>query len=818
MESSSNLKNYSKAISDFENFLKDIYSSNTSGENEYIGYLINLKDYEKIKEIVNDVNINDYEINFTINQIEIKTPQYLTYMILNENKYIFINTELWRIICNEDKINDTPIKYKINENDITFSLDKIEFSFNLNNNIIDKNSLNSNSIYKSNYEKITKIYDSINNYYKFEKAILKDLKNKKNSRDKNNEYLIDKKWIEKWETISNYEKIKNNFAQDNLNSKKNIMNILIYYLEQNKCNYNELFESVNIRKFNKIEEFESYLNKNSLVLVNGNFINRFDNFFSFLNFFKSIKYKAFNNRIHFYLDDNEILSFKSNNNIISLNEIINYPNLKQLIKIFFFQKKLKSNIRDKCNKNIYLINKKVISIYKTYFNYKKLYDFLKSNSNLKKINNDNFLEDNYYYIINNLDDDYISQFVNFEQNKMLEKFKDVNNENFIELEYKINSVSDKYLKYISNFELVDNEIKDFFIKNNIAKEEHFISLHSYICRKRKILVIFDKDNNNFYEVGHFNNNEDFIIEYLIDELENISKEDIGDYFLDNGIDSFINDPKESQNIINCNKWWTNRKFIYYKLEKKENPKELINNQTPICKNINNIDNNVDIIDNKFIKDIFFILSSIFIFEKNILKNSIQQSYKKDYILLSKQFLIDFKKFFSYDKIYSILEQLNVSSNDDIEETLRKFSEDIEKENILRLIFNKEKEFEKNKSKNKEYFIFEKKELIINSQKNLLYPDKFCILDENLYSQINKLLNMNIESIEEIKFELSFNPDRLALKPKSFSKFNNQYYILICPIINNEAMKDINYIPEIILSFDNFEKMNNSFKEMIKNEK
>ena len=261
----------------------------------------------------------------------------------------------------------------------------------------------------------------------------------------------------------------------------------------------------------------------------------------------------------------------------------------------------------------------------------------------------------------------------------------------------------------------------------------------------------------------------------------------------------------------------NKKFIYYKLEEKENSKEIINNQSLIVNNINNIDNNDDIIDIKFIKDIFFILSSIFIFEKNIIKNSIQKSYKSDCFLLSNQFLIDFKKLFSYDKVYSILEKLNLSSNDDFEGNFKKFSDDIENENMLRLIFNNEKEFEKNKDKNKEYFIYEKKVLITDSQKSFLYPDKFCILDENIYSKINELLNINIESIEEIKFELSFNYGKIALNPKSFTRFNNQYYILICPIIKNESMKQINYNPEIILSFDTIEKMNNSFEKIIKSE-
>ena len=814
MESRDDLKNYSKAISDFEKHIKEIYSTNNEKGTEYKGYLINLKDYEKIREISNEKNINDCPITFTINQIEFKSSEYLIYMIFNGNKYIFINKDFWGIICDKDKKDESPIIYRVNNNDITLNLDNIELSFNHNNNIIDKNALNTDSNYKSNYEKITKIYDSIINYYKFENTILESLKNKQYSNKTSKEYLIDNEWIDEWKKISNYENIKSVYLQNNFNDQRIIMNNLIYNNEKNKYDFNKLFETINIRKFVKKEELEPYIEKKSLVLVDEKFIDIFDNIFSFLNIIKSIKYNVFNNRIHFHLD--EVLSFKSNNNIISLNGIINYSHLKQLIKIFYFQKKIKENTQVRCDNNIFLINKKVISVYKNIFNYKKLYDFLKRNSKNIYYDYGNF-ENYYYQIINHLDDDYIDQFIHLNQNKILKEFKDVNIEKFLELEYKINSPTEKNLKYITNFEIVDKKIKDFFINNKIAKEEHFISLNSYKSEKGKIFIIFDKDNNNnnFYEIGHFNNNEDFIIEYLIDEYENTNKSNIYDYFLDNGIDSFINNSKESQNIISFKNWLSTKQFIYYKIGESENPKEIMPFQAP---NGNNI-NNVDIVNNQFIKNIFSILLSTFIFEKNILQYSIpNNTYKRDVILLSSQFLIDFKELFSYDKVCSILEKLDISSNDNIEEDFRKFSADKESENILKLISNNEKEIGKYKDKNKEYFIFEKQTLITNSQQNLLYPDKFCIVDEKIYLQINQLLNLNIDSMEEIKFELSFNHDRIFLEPKSFIKFNNQYYILICPIINNESKKEINYIPNIILSFDNFEKMNNSFKEMIKNEK
>ena len=161
--------NYQNAISDFEKYIKDIYSTNYEVGAEHRGYLINLKDYEEIKE-----NNNYSEKILKINQIEFKTSQYLVNMILNGNKYIFINTDFWKLICDNDKQYESPFIYKVNRNDITFSLDNIKLSFKHNKNIIDKNSLNYSFSFKSNYENITKIFDSVIKYYNFEKQILKD--------------------------------------------------------------------------------------------------------------------------------------------------------------------------------------------------------------------------------------------------------------------------------------------------------------------------------------------------------------------------------------------------------------------------------------------------------------------------------------------------------------------------------------------------------------------------------------------------------------------------------------------------------------------
>ena len=790
------------AISDFDKYLKDIYSTNNPYGTEQRGYLINLKDYERIKKIIysNKININNLEKNFKINQIEFKTSQYLINMILNGNKYIFINTDLWKLLYDKDKRNEIPIKYKVNINDITFSLDNKELSFKHNKNIIDKNSLNYSDSYKSNYEKITKIVDSIIKYYNFENKILNDLKNKQDSKATTTYgYLISKIWIDKWKKISNYENIKTNYLQNNKNNKEDIMNDLIYYLEKNKINYNELPNSINIIKLNKKEEIESDLKNESLVLIDSGFLF----YFNHGNSGNLIKYNVFNNKINIYLDNDEILSFKSNNNILSLNEIINYSHLKQLIKIFYFQKAIKSSIEDRSNnKQINLINNKVINIYKNIFNYKKLYDSLKNNLNTKNINYDD-LRNYYYKIINELNDDYITQCSQIKENEILKEFRNIN-ENFIELEYKINSPSEKNLKYITNFEIVDKDIKDFFIKNNIAKEKHFIPLKSYKCDKGKILIIFERNNNIFYEIGHFKDNEDFIIEYLIDYLENINKYSIIDYFFKYGINSFMN---KSKNIINLE---YQRKCYYYKIEGINTPKENKRLQTfktdAIIKNNNifdfrdnfksennlNNDNNIKEQNNNFYDyNNPYLLKAIklyFYYHEFSKKIKETNNDEKEYYLINNNLLYQIKNNYKYNQIKVALDKINFMGNyySNKKLAIQSLSKDI----IKYFTDNKEikDKFEKDNMEPDIVPINDHKE-----KKSFMIYDKFEILEREMAQDL-----INIYSTKNNYLKCGINEGKIIIHyPQNFN--GNDKYISVIGHLNNENR----FLNEYILIYNDF---------------
>jgi len=559
-------------------------------------------------------------------------------------------------------------------------------------------------------------------------------------------------------------------------------------------------------KFNKKEVFENNIKFCCFSLID---INCFNNDYS-QNY---MKYCTFNNKIHFFLDNNQIISFKSNNNIISLNEIINDSiHLKQLIKIFYFRKYIneiiKSNRIINCKNDIYLINRNILNTYKDFFNYKELNDFLKGNPITQSIDYKD-LESDYFKIISELDDNYINQIA---QKKTFPDFKDIDGFR----EYKINSPLKNDLKYIINFEIVDKNIKNFFINNKIAKEEHFLPC-SYISENGKILIIFNKDNKIFYEIGHFNDNEDFIIELLIDELEKVNKQNIFDYFLKYGIAFFIKiSVNKPEKIINLDHLF--EKILYFKIDEGQINKKLINQINN--DNINNYNDNFK--NNQFIKDIFYILLSIFKLEKKLMnsnKDNNQNSLLlENIILLSSTFANDFKNLILlYDKIYNFLKALNIKQDYNFEEVLANFSKYEEGKHYFELILNSEKVIKKYKDNNEEYFFFEKKSFTTNSQEKFFYPDKFYIIDKNIFSKIMEILKKDIKM--EISFDLYYNFGKIALKPKIngiFDNFNDNFFIFLYSLSKGIYSFEINYIPEIILSFDDISKRFNFFNENTKN--
>ena len=182
---------YNKAIYSFEEgFLKLINNNNV----ERVGYLINLNDYEDLKKTTkydkknatnyqNNVKLKDEEKLYSIEQIKLKTSQYLLNMIFNGNRYILISSDLWTVIGKKGKEKEPSFLYKVENKNIILKIDnnKKKLIFKHDRNIIDKNTYySSENQCKPNIEEINTILNNINIYYNFEKEFINNLKGRPN--------------------------------------------------------------------------------------------------------------------------------------------------------------------------------------------------------------------------------------------------------------------------------------------------------------------------------------------------------------------------------------------------------------------------------------------------------------------------------------------------------------------------------------------------------------------------------------------------------------------------------------------------------------
>ena len=196
----------------------------------------------------------------------------------------------------------------------------------------------------------------------------------------------------------------------------------------------------------------------------------------------------------------------------------------------------------------------------------------------------------------------------------------------------------------------------FFIENKIIQKDKYIE-GNYIAGNEKLFLSFTINYKNYYEIGYFDSNNNFIIEYLIQEYSQNCKNDIISLF-SQGIDFFMknnfkNEIKSNSNQIIC---------YCYKIKQNDNNDNDDNNII-----ISNLHVNED---EQFIIEIIKILISIFSFEKEI-KTKIEESKQKNsYItdicyIINVDLLIRIKKLFPYEHLSKFMNDLKIQPNSDI---------------------------------------------------------------------------------------------------------------------------------------------------------
>ena len=223
-------------------------------------------------------------------------------------------------------------------------------------------------------------------------------------------------------------------------------------------------------------------------------------------------------------------------------------NTKNLIHLYLLDKKIKhpAEIPNMKDNKIYFIHKKIVDSYKDLYRYNDIINFL---GNDKNILNNNI----------ELNKDNILDIIPKEIKHELEK---INEESFLKdlaREYKYNNMW-KYknlkfgnfqsIKYIDDFEIINHDLKEFF------KEQKFKVLKGkYIIGTKGIFIyiripVDNKSELSVFEIGNFDENGNFNIQYLLDQNDINNPSKLIDALAGKGIDSIFNEliSQEKKNI------------------------------------------------------------------------------------------------------------------------------------------------------------------------------------------------------------------------------------------------------------------------------
>ena len=808
-------KIYNQYIYTFE----EVYLASLKPNVKKNGQLINLTDYNNLKNIIEysksqrNINISADSSKIVnlkkltpIKEIKLKTPRYLINMLCNDNEFILISPTLWKFI-GEGKENDNQFPYTIDNNNklvITFGDKQLTFKQNEKNkkNIINKQNIEYDINKNSNIKDINSFYKSINDYYTFEVKFINKLKQSNNKQEFG--CLVEKIWFDKWLKYLNYKEIKEKYKKQI--KEKEIKDDLIYNLEKNNYfKYSDLCP-INIIFPETKKELESFLEKDSLVLVESNFCKSFTE----KEMSDNLRYRAYNNKIEIVFKNGDFIAESSdniisrisddnekNNKTISSDENKILIHLTQFIKYINFKDQINNEIKsshkvlqkNEIDKNIiYLVNKDIINNYKTYFDYAKLYDLLNKNKSLKSAD---------YFVNNftNLDKELKNYLFEIKKKESID-FDGISND-LKERGYK--DSSNQIIKYYIDFDIINKEFNSFLIENNIFKKEQTIK-GIYIAGGNKILLYMERNDKFYYEIGYFDSNEDFIIEYII---KSRNKDAILNHFNGYGIDKVINNKKEGHIKLNNG----DKIGYFYKIIESENKENNNQNKDSISNTNNNNkqsnqlkDKNNDTFndsndenDSNFIIDIFLILLSINSFENKIQnkseipknnylqKNDNQNKCLNNYFLINKKFFNDFKKLFNDDKVNKYLKKWE-------NESLSKI-----KDNIIKTIktteFDKCKKFILNKRSND---IFKSDILEIDKEKfksdwiEYYYPNNFNFLSQEVYSSILNVINKEKEESDKNLFlNIVLNKDKIYFQFNNKDIFNKSpFFIYEFSLINN----------------------------------
>ena len=578
------LTDYQKGFNDYNNFIIII---NKPYKNYFKGYFVEKPKYENFKKQYEALLTIEQQKKLYHQELQEKDLQILEQYrintekveslktnLLNGKEYILINEGLYQLICkkNEEEKKNLAILYsdikdviicdqkdnkqilrlKKNENNI-FNKSSLYLSHqdsianssqqtaNINNstNIANINNTNNttNNTTNSPIDNYNKMSQDIINFYLNEKKISEFL----NCQSKNNYkgFLVEESWVKNWKNHYSYEIIESNYLKNKINENQitSIIPNISAYLSYKQINniYQEDISKYILNDVSKIETVDK-----SYILLDEKFMNTYRNISDIMikpnNFIISKNnIKLENSPLNFNTDRNYLNKINSSNSSIDNNKSSqntnnsnnylaqpnNNINNAEISLLHSHLLKYEFSKKEYCIPN----SKFKIAFAIDYNLIKKLIDF---NNSIKTIGNPNnqVKEINYQNaIINNqLNSNAINNF-----NIRGTSIQDITNLNSEINNFSILQMFNKQpnILYINNFVLIDQEFLAFLLQK--INKNIKTCLVYYILIRNKFLMVLKLEQTFMYQISSFNNNENFIAEYII--FSNYPTIDISGYIL-----------------------------------------------------------------------------------------------------------------------------------------------------------------------------------------------------------------------------------------------------------------------------------------------
>ena len=159
--------------------------------------------------------------------------------------------------------------------------------------------------------------------------------------------------------------------------------------------------------------------------------------------------------------------------------------------------------------------------------------------------------------------DFINKIENLDKKKLLDELSEEKEWNFKYIKYKISAEQKLKIKLIDDFEVINDDLfKLFKIEQNISFKNLFYG--NIIFGKNKMFVFINHLRSPIFEIGHFDENDNFNVEYLFNQEEILESNIFIEYLLNLGIDQLLTIVKENQKIN-----FNNKKINCYKVDKSQ---------------------------------------------------------------------------------------------------------------------------------------------------------------------------------------------------------------------------------------------------------